>query len=132
MLFRSESPHRIAESVEDCASVFGAERAATVVREATKLHETTYRGSLRELLDKSGADADFSRGEIVLVVGGALPADNAEGDSEAKSRLDKVLLALLAELPLKQAARLAAQITGARDNEAYKRALWLKEQSASH
>jgi 16S rRNA (cytidine1402-2'-O)-methyltransferase len=47
-------------------------------------------------------------------------------------RLDKVLQALLAELPLKQAARLAAQITGARDNEAYKRALFLKEQSASH
>ena len=42
------------------------------------------------------------------------------------------LIALLAELPLKQAARLAAQITGARDNEAYKRALLLKEQSASH
>jgi 16S rRNA (cytidine1402-2'-O)-methyltransferase len=43
-----------------------------------------------------------------------------------------VLLVLLAELPLKQAAHLAAQISGARDNEAYKRALVLKEQSASH
>ena len=32
-----------------------------------------------------------------------------------------------AELPLKQAARLAAQICAARDNEAYKRALYLKE-----
>jgi len=35
-------------------------------------------------------------------------------------------------LPLKQAARLAAQITEARDNQAYKRALRLKEESASH
>ena len=126
-----ESPHRVRETLEDCVAAFGETRAATVVREATKLHETTYRGSLRELLDKSSTDADFSRGEIVLVVGGALQAESTNADLEAKSRLDKVLIALLAELPLKQAARLAAQITGARDNESYKRALFLKEQSAS-
>jgi 16S rRNA (cytidine1402-2'-O)-methyltransferase len=124
-----ESPHRVRETLEDCVTAFGETRAATVVREATKLHETTYRGSLRELLDKSVADADFSRGELVLIIGGAAQAES--GDLEAKSRLDKVLIALLAELPLKQAARLAAQITGARDNETYKRALILKEQSAS-
>ena len=127
-----ESPHRVRETLEDCATAFGEARAATVVREATKLHETTYRGSLRELLEKSSADADFSRGEIVLLIGGAVPSESADGDAAAKSLLDKVLVALLAELPLKQAARLAAQITGARDNEAYKRALFLKEQSASH
>jgi 16S rRNA (cytidine1402-2'-O)-methyltransferase len=83
-------------------------------------------------LEKSRTDADFSRGEIVLLIGGAAQARSAEEDSEAKALLDKVLIALLAELPLKQAARLAAQITGARDNEAYKRALFLKQQSASH
>jgi 16S rRNA (cytidine1402-2'-O)-methyltransferase len=127
-----ESPHRVRETLQDCAAAFGESRAATVVREATKLHETTYRGSLRELLDRSSADADFSRGEIVLLIGGAAQTESADGGLEAKVRLDTVLLALLAELPLKQAARLAAQITGARDNEAYKRALFLKEQSASH
>jgi len=127
-----ESPHRVRETLEDCVSAFGETRAATVVREATKLHETTYRGSLRELLDKSSTDADFSRGEIVLLIGGAPQAESAEASSAAAAQLDKVLVALLAELPLKQAARLAAQITGARDNEAYKRALVLKEQSASH
>jgi 16S rRNA (cytidine1402-2'-O)-methyltransferase len=126
-----ESPHRVRETLEDCVTAFGETRAATVVREATKLHESTYRGSLRELLDKSSTDADFSRGEIVLIIGGASQAESGDGDLEAKSRLDKVLMALLAELPLKQAARLAAQITGARDNESYKRALFLKEQSAS-
>ena len=125
-----ESPHRVGETLEDCVAVFGAERAACVVREATKLHETTYRGSLLELLDESKTDADFSRGEIVLLIGGA-PRGPADEDGEARAQLDKVLRALLAELPLKQAARLAAQITGVRDNEAYKRALLLKEQSAS-
>jgi 16S rRNA (cytidine1402-2'-O)-methyltransferase len=125
-----ESPHRVRETLEDCVTAFGEARAATVVREATKLHETTYRGSLLELLQRSKSDADFARGEIVLLIGGApqMPA----GDAEGKAELDKVLTALLGELPLKQAARLAAQITGARDNEAYKRALFLKQQSASH
>ncbi len=127
-----ESPHRVRETLEDCVTAFGEARAATVVREATKLHETTYRGSLLELLHKSKSDADFARGEIVLLIGGAPQLPAGDADSQATAELDKVLAALLAELPLKQAARLAAQITGARDNEAYKRALFLKQQSASH
>ena len=127
-----ESPHRVRETLEDCVAAFGEARAATVVREATKLHETTYRGSLLELSNKSQSDADFARGEIVLLIGGAPQMPAGDADSQGKAELDKVLTALLAELPLKQAARLAAQITGARDNEAYKRALFLKQQSASH
>ena len=66
-----ESPHRVRETLEDCAAAFGAARGAVVVREATKLHETTYRGSLRELSEAARSDADFSRGEIVLLIGGA-------------------------------------------------------------
>jgi 16S rRNA (cytidine1402-2'-O)-methyltransferase len=127
-----ESPHRVRETLEDCLTAFGETRVATVVREATKLHETTYRGSLLELLHRSKSDADFARGEIVLLIGGAQMPASGEADSDATAELDKVLAALLAELPLKQAARLAAQITGTRDNEAYKRALFLKQQSASH
>jgi 16S rRNA (cytidine1402-2'-O)-methyltransferase len=117
-----ESPHRVREMLEDCAEVFGGERHATVAREITKLHESTYRGSLRELLTRAIEDADFNRGEIVLVLAGApLEAAAEEGG------LDRVLKILLAELPVKQAARLAAQITETRDNEAYKRALQLKQ-----
>jgi 16S rRNA (cytidine1402-2'-O)-methyltransferase len=115
-----ESPHRVRETLEDCARVFGDSRPATVVREATKRHETTYRGSLHELVDAAAQDADFARGEIVLLIGGAPP-------QVPETDLDRVLRLLLAELPLKQAARLAAQITAVRDNEAYKRALQLKD-----
>ena len=125
-----ESPHRIAESLEDCVQAFGGQRAASLVREATKLHETVYRGTLRELMARAASDADFRRGEIVLLVAGALPAaTDAEGDGHG-GRLDGVLRVLMAELPLKQAARLAALITQARDNEAYKRALYLKDSAA--
>jgi 16S rRNA (cytidine1402-2'-O)-methyltransferase len=129
-----ESPHRVRETLEDCALIFGEDRAAAVVREITKLHETTYRGSLSDLLRIAREDADVARGEIVLLIAGA-PQSSAADDAGADGHggaLDKALAALLAELPLKQAARLAAQITGARDNEAYKRALYLKEQSGSH
>jgi 16S rRNA (cytidine1402-2'-O)-methyltransferase len=124
-----EAPHRVREALEDCAAVFGGERSATVARELTKLHETTYRGSLRELLDRAGSDADFGRGEIVLLIAGAPPAaDDEEGGADGYGgALDRVLKILLTELPLKQAAHLAAQITEARDNEAYKRALQLKD-----
>jgi 16S rRNA (cytidine1402-2'-O)-methyltransferase len=129
-----EAPHRVQETLEDCVNAFGAARPGAVAREITKLHETTYRGSLGELSSLARSDADFVRGEIVLLIAGATlsaaPADaGADGHGGA---LDKALAALLKELPLKQAARLAAQITGARDNEAYKRALRLKEQLASH
>lgn len=124
-----ESPHRVVDTLADCAAEFGTERPATVAREITKLHETTYRGSLGELAAQAAADGDFSRGEIVLIVGGA-KADTDAGEAGTDGHggaLDRVLAVLLQELPLKQAARLAAKIVPARDNEAYKRALRLKE-----
>ncbi|HMD29669.1 MAG TPA: 16S rRNA (cytidine(1402)-2'-O)-methyltransferase, partial [Steroidobacteraceae bacterium] len=111
------------EMLEDCAEVFGGERQATVAREITKLHESTYRGSLSDLLARTAVDADLGRGEIVLVLAGAPQQEPAA----LEGGLDRVLKILLAELPLKQAARLAAQITETRDNEAYKRALQLKQ-----
>jgi 16S rRNA (cytidine1402-2'-O)-methyltransferase len=117
-----ESPHRILDTLNDCAACFGGERAAAIAREITKLHETTYRGSLAELTARAGDDAGFSRGEIVIIIAGA-PQARLTGASTA---LDQVLAVLMAELPLKQAARLAAQIAQVRDNEAYKRALLLK------
>ncbi len=120
-----ESPHRIRETLEDCRDCFGAARPAVVARELTKLHETLYRGTLGELCARAQVDADFVRGEIVLLIGGASPVATPPEDAE----LDRVLETLLAELPLKQAARLAATILRVRDNEAYKRALRLKAKS---
>ena len=56
-----ESPHRVRETLEDCAAVFGAERGAAVVREITKLHETTYRGSLARTHGASRKRTPISR-----------------------------------------------------------------------
>ncbi len=116
-----ESPHRIAEMLADCVVVLGGERLAVVARELTKIHETLYRGSLADLAARSTLAPHFSRGEIVVMIAGAVVEELSD-----TRELDRVLSVLLLELPLKQAAHLAAKITGARNNEAYNRALHLK------
>jgi 16S rRNA (cytidine1402-2'-O)-methyltransferase len=121
-----ESPHRARETLEDCAEIFGGDRGAAAAREITKVHETLYRGSLAELAARAAAEPEFTRGELVLVISGA-PPEAAAGEDGHGGALDRVLAPLLAELPLKQAAQLAAQITAVRHNEAYKRALELKQ-----
>ncbi len=117
-----EAPHRIAPMLEDCEQAFGAARAAAVAREITKMHETLYRGTLAQLRARAQAERDFARGELVVIVAGAPPLETAAADRE----LMRVLEVLLADLPLKQAAHLAARLTGARDNAAYQRALELQ------
>jgi 16S rRNA (cytidine1402-2'-O)-methyltransferase len=116
-----EAPHRIEECLADLAAVFGAERRAAVARELTKAHETTYRGTLAELAEKAKTEPNFARGEITIVVQGA-----GETENKAESlQLEKVVGLLVKELPPSRAAALAAQITGARRNEAYVLALRL-------
>lgn len=63
-----ESPGRCAQTLADMAEVLGADRAAAVCRELTKLHEEVRRGSLEELATWA---AEGIKGEIVIVVGGA-------------------------------------------------------------
>ncbi|HEX5003621.1 MAG TPA: 16S rRNA (cytidine(1402)-2'-O)-methyltransferase [Bacteroidia bacterium] len=63
-----ESPHRIVKTLKQCAEYFGDERAASVSRELTKLHEETIRGTLSELV--AHFTAIEPRGEMVLVVAG--------------------------------------------------------------
>lgn len=116
-----EAPHRLAEALEDLAIVLGADRPAAVARELTKKFETVYRGELGSLASRAATDADMVRGEIVIVVQGAAQA-TAAGDGDA----DRVLRVLLGDLPVSQAAKLAAQITGRPRKELYERALRLK------
>jgi len=116
-----EAPHRLRESLDDLAAVFGAERPAAVARELTKRFETVYRGTLGSLAHQAATDPDITRGEIVLVVQGAARAPSAD-DTDA----ERVLRILLEDLPVSQAARLAAQLTGRPRKELYERALRLR------
>lgn len=122
-----ESAHRIVDTLEACVTAFGRTREAVLARELTKQFETLYRGTLQELSALARNDAKLSRGELVLVVHGA-----PEVRSDAvEAELDRVLGILLADLPLRQAAQLAARIAGCRDNHAYRRALELQRAGAA-
>ena len=118
-----EAPHRIAATLEDLAQIFGDERRAVVARELTKLHETIYRGSLRELRKEAQNNADFARGEITIVVAGLDERRTSGGDTEL---LTRALQLLLQELPPARAAAIAAQLAGAKRSEAYDLALRLQ------
>ena len=124
-----ETPHRIAAALQDAARVLGAERAAVVARELTKIYETIYRGTLGELAARAAAEPDFTRGEITLVIAGAAPDESgaaAAGVDEAA--LEKLLRAALEHLPASKAAALATAATGVPRKLAYEIAVRLAAQ----
>jgi 16S rRNA (cytidine1402-2'-O)-methyltransferase len=116
-----EAPHRIAASLVDLSTQFGAERPAVIARELTKLHETVYRGTLAQLCGVAAQDPNLQRGEITLVVQGAAPL--ATGADLGLMR--RALELLLPELPPGKAAAIAAQLAGGRRSEAYDLAMQL-------
>lgn len=108
-----EAPHRIEDMLQDAVAVLGSEREAVLARELTKTWETLLAMPLGELLARVKSDSDQQRGEIVLLIAGAEAGDEAEEEAQ------RVALLLAEELPVKQAAALAAKITGARKNALY-------------
>jgi 16S rRNA (cytidine1402-2'-O)-methyltransferase len=116
-----EAPHRIVDCVEALAAVFEPTRQVVFARELSKLFEEIQRCPLSEALAWVKADANRERGEFVVLVEGATPETDAD-DAEA----ERILQILLAECSVKQAAGLAAQITGRKKNALYERALQIK------
>ncbi|MDQ7076012.1 MAG: 16S rRNA (cytidine(1402)-2'-O)-methyltransferase [Gammaproteobacteria bacterium] len=120
-----ESCHRIVDSLRDMLEVFGAERWVAMGRELTKTFETVRRAPLAELLAWVEADPMQQKGEFVLIVAGV----EAEVIDESEQQLQRCLLLLLPELPLKKAAGVAAKLVGVGKNQAYQVALVLKNRS---
>lgn len=114
-----EAPHRVRETLVDMCAALGPNRRAVVARELTKVFETAYRGTLRELAERAQRDAEMQRGELVIIVEGA-PSPDARVD---RGDLERILAVLLGELPVSQAAEVAAKLTGIRPNLAYRTAL---------
>lgn len=113
-----EAPHRLLESLKDMQHVLGGQRVVVLARELTKMFETIKRLPLNELVEWVESDANQQRGECVLLVKG-VPSRKNDFDAEVV----KVVEILAAELPLKQAAGLASQITGIKKNAIYQWAL---------
>lgn len=118
-----EAPHRIEECVADLLACLGGERSLLIARELTKRFEQIHQCSLADAPAWLAADDNHRRGEFVLVV--SAPA-NVESDDAHEAR--RVLEILLEELPVKQAAQLAARITGGRKNTLYDLALKMRQE----
>lgn len=119
-----ESPHRIIATLTDMKEVFGYDREIVMARELTKIYETFLTGTLESVCQQVTDDVSQQKGEMVLILKGA-EIKKAEVDEEQQ----RVLSLLLDELPLKQAAALAAKITGGKKNVLYNMALTLKNYS---
>ncbi len=121
-----ESVHRIEATLADLVESHGATRQAFIGRELTKLHEQCVSGDLEHLRAKLADGSIVTKGEFVLAVAGAGdgPADQDEVSVE------RLLVALVNELPGKQAVAIAAAATGHNKNELYRRMLALKAQDS--
>jgi 16S rRNA (cytidine1402-2'-O)-methyltransferase len=117
-----EAPHRI-EPLAGALSALGA-RSVTVCRELTKQFEQVATMPCKELPAWLDADPQRTRGEFALVLHAAPEAPAADAGLD-------VLKLLLAELPLKTAVKLAAEISGAPRNQLYEAALRLKSGDAA-
>jgi 16S rRNA (cytidine1402-2'-O)-methyltransferase len=113
-----ESPNRLGESLAEMAHILGGLDAA-VARELTKLHEEVRRGTLPELAAYYAETPP--RGEIVVLV--APPGEDVPPDA---AQIDGLLKQALPFMPVKAAAALIADATGAARRAVYMRALALK------
>jgi 16S rRNA (cytidine1402-2'-O)-methyltransferase len=118
-----EAPHRIAATIAALAAALDAKREIVIARELTKRFETLHRCTIADASAWLAADSDRTRGEFVLVV--AAPHEAAPALEQ--EREDALLKPLLAELPLKQAVRIAVAQSGAARNRLYQRALVLRK-----
>jgi 16S rRNA (cytidine1402-2'-O)-methyltransferase len=119
-----EAPHRIQECTRALAAVFEPEREIVFARELTKMFEEIHRCPLSEALAWLAEDGHREKGEFVVLLQGATKAVDAD-DVEA----ERILTILLAECSVKQAASLAAAITGRKKNALYQRALEMKAEA---
>jgi len=117
-----EAPHRIAETLAALAAGLPGTRRLLIGRELTKLFEETPVLTVAEAPAWLAAEATRGKGEFVLVVEGAGRAGGADTETP-DAEAQRVLKLLLAELPAKRAAKLAAAVTGARTDALYKLAL---------
>ena len=116
-----ETPHRIEAALADMATLF-PERKIVLAREISKTFETFLSGSVADIQTALKEDSNQSRGEMVLILHPA----QVEKHSDMPEAAQQVMKILAADLPTKQAADLAAKITGQSKKALYDLALTWK------
>lgn len=113
-----EAPHRIIDSLAAMSEVFGADRELVLARELTKTFETLISGTATEVLAAVEADHNQRKGEMVILVKGC-----EASAKQLDANVEHMMRCLLAQLPVKQAAQIGAEISGLRKKELYQWAL---------
>ncbi len=120
-----EAVHRIRDCLSDLVQIFGGTREAYIGRELTKLHEQGVRAPVQDLLAMVEEGTIVGKGEFVIVIAGAAPADASLAEA------DRLLRLLLARMGAGEAARIAAEITGLKKNALYERVLEIRNEASS-
>ena len=89
-----------------------------IARELTKLHESFYRGSIKEVLEKIRTSETARKGEFVLMISG-ITRESLSEDISPEER--KIIQILMKKLPKNQALTLGAEIFGISKNSLYKK-----------
>jgi len=84
-----EAPSRVARTLADLRDACGPDRPVAVARELTKLHEEVWRGSLADVATR--AAADDPRGEVAVVLAGAVASGATGGDDDVRTALRAAL-----------------------------------------
>ena len=120
-----ETPHRIEAALAQMAEIL-PNRHLMLAREISKTFETFISGSVADVLAAVRADANQTRGEMVLV----LHPPEAAAANELNNQARHIMSLLAAELPPKKAAALAAEISGANKKALYEWAVAQKQEEA--
>lgn len=116
-----ESTHRLLDSIQDIALLFGPQTKLVLAKELTKTFEHFFFGDADTLTNTLLADPNRLKGEFVLII----PARAKACASDEEPR--RILRVLLKELPLKQAVKLTSTLTGNSKNDLYQLALTLSK-----
>ena len=99
--------------------VFGKDRNVCLAKELTKSFETILNDNLPNLINYLASDANYQKGEFVIIVS---PNDKIDLD-EAQRQLEEILPILCDEMGASKAAKLAAKITGLDKKYCYNKAI---------
>jgi 16S rRNA (cytidine1402-2'-O)-methyltransferase len=110
-----ESPKRLAAMLGDAAEVLGAERNAAYCRELTKKFEEVQRGTLAELVERTGSLT--LKGEVVVLI------DRAASGSINQEDIVSALRRALQSMSVRDASETVAQAYGLPKRKIYQMAL---------
>lgn len=121
-----ESPHRLRDTLQDLAQIWGGDRQIVLARELTKLYEEFWRGTIAEAI--AHYNQREPQGEYTLVVAGICTSQPQLTEAQLKAELEQLIsqgisrsqasrqLAQLTSLPRRQIYQLALSITPVTDS----------------